>query len=37
MSTIGGSMGLYIGVSVITVAEVVELIIKLIRQRKCCA
>ena len=37
MSTIGGSMGLYIGVSVITVAEVVELIIKLIRQKNCCA
>ena len=36
MSTIGGSMGLYIGVSVITVAEVVELIIKLVRQRNCC-
>ena len=31
LSTIGGSMGLYVGVSVITIVEVVELVASLIR------
>ena len=31
LSTIGGSMGLYVGVSVITVVELIELVASLIR------
>ena len=34
LSTIGGSMGLYVGVSVITVAEVVEFLTKSVKYFK---